>query len=120
MTPQDLRVWAGRSAAASSAEQPGGPQLPQSPVAGAGLWPWRRLGQELHCFKPLVPTQLPNPLSMSGRRGGQLSVGRAGHTRAHARAHTQPAQAHLHTQDLTQGRVLGLCTGLPWFWAGCR
>lgn len=91
VTPQDLRVWAGRGAAASSAEQPGGPQLPQSPVAGAGLWPWRRLGQEPHCFKPLVPTQLPNPLSMSGCRGGQLNMGRAGHTRAHAHAHTHTA-----------------------------
>lgn len=91
VTPQDLRVWAGRGAAASSAEQPGGPQLPQSPVAGAGLWPWRRLGQEPHCFKPLVPTQLPNPLSMSGWRGGQLNMGRAGHTRAHAHAHTHTA-----------------------------
>lgn len=70
VTPQDLRVWARWSAAASFAEQPGGPWLPQGPVAGAGLWPWRRLGQEPHCFKPLVPTQLPNPLSMSGCRGG--------------------------------------------------
>lgn len=92
VTPQDLRVWARQGAAASSAGQPGGPQLPQSPVAGAGLWPWRRLGQEPYCFKPLVPTQLPNPLSMSGCRGGQPNVGQAGHTRAHA-ALTPPLAA---------------------------
>lgn len=41
---------------------------------GCGLW--RRLGQEPHCFKPLVPVQLPNP-------SVHAAITRAVHTGTH-------------------------------------
>lgn len=56
------------------------PALPRSLVAPScprvrrpwqACGPWWRLGRESHCFKPSVPTQLPNPLSTRCCRGGQ-------------------------------------------------
>lgn len=41
---QDPRVQAGRGAAASSVEEPGGSQLPQGPEAMAGMWPMVAFG----------------------------------------------------------------------------
>lgn len=72
-------MQAGWDAAASSAQEPGDSQLPQSPEAMAGTWPMVTFGAGIPLLQPLVPTQLPNALSTSCCRGGQLAAGREAH-----------------------------------------
>lgn len=72
---------------------------------GPGCGPWRRLGPEPQYFKPLVPMQLPNLLSVQAAATPGVHTGtHMPDTRAHAQAHVHtvgqvfPARAvgHLH------------------------
>lgn len=75
---------------------------------GPGCGPWRRLGPEPQYFKPLVPMQLPNLLSVQAAATPLC-------TRAHTCQTHAPTPRHTSTPwgRSSQRGLRGICTWLP-------
>jgi len=106
------RVPPASALTASSAEGREAPRCPGVRVLGQGCGLWRRLGREPHYFKPLVPMQLPSPLSV------QAAATRAEHTGTPmadtcAQAHGSPRRVSTAWGSSAQPRRPGSCTWLP-------